>query len=278
MPFRSSRFIALLLLILFFLLSIYTWNWRTGFLDRIAGKSGLEIVAWIALPVHWARESLRSSWDSYVDLVDVRQENERLWELIGEQNLQLAQLQEETAEVSRLRALYAFEPPPAWTIVGARVVAHRFGPHAILESFLVDKGSFAGVREDTPVITPRGVVGRVVRGAPHLAQVLLITDPNSRVAVLGRRHRTQGILVGQGPRNVLQVQYVPLNDPLEEGEVLVTSGMDGVYPKGLPVARVKNIVRSNVSLFQVVHAEPLVDLRNLEEILLVLNIAKPDEE
>jgi rod shape-determining protein MreC len=278
LPFRSSRFIALLLLIVFFLLSIYTWNWRTGFLDRIVGKSGLEIVAWIALPAHWARESLRSTWHSYVDLVDVRQENERLWELIGELNLQVAKLREESAEVSRLRSLYDFEPPSAWTIAGARVLAHRFGPHAIVESFLVDKGSFAGVRADTPVVTPSGVVGRVMRSAPHLAQVLLITDPNSRVAVLGRRDRTQGILVGQGPRNILEVHYVPLNDPLEEGEVLVTSGMDGVYPKGLPVARVKKIVRSNVSLFQVVHAEPLVDLRNLEEILLVLNIAKPDQE
>jgi rod shape-determining protein MreC len=90
-----------------------------------------------------------------------------------------------------------------------RVVAARFGPHAVVESLLVDKGTRVGVVENTPVITPLGVVGRVLRGSRTFSSVLLITDPNSKVAIMGRDNRTQGILVGNGPQRELQMQYVP---------------------------------------------------------------------
>ncbi len=267
-----------MLLIIFLLLSIYTWNWRTGVLDGITGKTGLEIVAWVSLPLRWTREQARSSWDSYVQLGEVRQENEQLWAKVTDLYLQLSRLHEDAAEVSRLRALQDFQPPEDWLLEGGRVVAARFGPHAVVESVLVDKGTRVGVFENAPVITPLGVVGRVLRSSPSFSNVLLVTDPNSRVAIMGRDHRTQGILVGSGPQRALQMQYVPLNDLLGEGEILVTSGMDGIFPKGLPVARVERIDRPSTSLFQIVEASPLVDLRNLEEVLLVLNLTPVIEE
>lgn len=230
-------------------------------------------MAWVSLPLQWSRDQVRSTWGSYVHLREVHQENERLWNKVVDLYLQLSKLHEEAAEVARLRKLHDFQPPEAWTLEGGRVVAMRFGPHAVVESLLVDKGTRAGVNQDTPVITPKGVVGRVLRSSPSLSNVLLITDPHSRVAIMGRDHRTQGILAGQGPQRVLQMQYVPLNDLLEQGEILITSGMDGVFPKGLPVARVQRIDRPSTSLFQVVEAVPLEDLRNLEEVLLVLNVS-----
>ena len=250
---------------MFFLLGVYTWNWRTGILDRIAGNVGLEIVAWVALPLQWSRDQYRSIREKYVDLGEVRQENERLWLKVTDLYLQLSRLHEEAAEISRLRALYEFQPPQEWSLIGGRVVAQRFGPHAVVESLLVDAGSRAGVSMNTPVITPQGVVGRVLRTSPNLSNVLLISDPNSKVAIMGREHRTQGVLVGQGPQSSLSMQYVPLNDLLEEGEILITSGLDGVFPKGLPVARVERIDRPSTSLFQLVQAVPLVDLRNLRK-------------
>ncbi|WP_161794772.1 rod shape-determining protein MreC [Desulfonatronum thioautotrophicum] len=278
LPVRSKRFIAFLFLVIFLLLSIYTWNWRTGFLDRVTGTVGLEIVAWITSPLVWTSNQVRTTWNAYVALGDVHQENERLRAKITDLSLQLSQLHEEASEIARLRALHGFTPPQPWMLEGGRVVAMRFGPHALVESLLVDKGTRAGVGVDTPVITPVGIVGRVMRTSPRLSNVLLVTDPNSRVAIMGRNHRTQGILVGQGPQRNLQMQYVPLNDLLEEGEILVTSGMDGIFPKGLPVARVTRIERPSTSLFQEVEAVPLVDLRNLEEVLLVVNLTPVDAE
>lgn len=275
---RSKRFIAFLLLIIFLLLSIYTWNWRTGVLDRTSGIIGLELVAWISHPLLWTREQVHSTWEAYIDLRNVHEKNEELQATITDLHVELARLHEQASEVQRLRALYNFHPPGAWILEGGRVVAMRFGPQALVESLLVDKGTRLGIVPETPVITPQGVVGRVLRSSPSLANVLLITDPNSRVAILGRDHRTQGILVGQGPHQELQMQYVPLNDQLMVGEVLVTSGMDGIFPKGLPVARVKDIERPSTSLFQIVKAAPLVDLRNLEEVLLVVNLAPIGKE
>lgn len=257
------------------LLGVYSWNWRTGVLDAITGRTGMDIVSWAGWPLHWTREKVQSAWGRYFYLVGLRQENEQLRSKVTELFLQLSRLHEEAAEVPRLRALHSFSPPEPWELEGGRVVSHRFGPHAVVESVLVDKGTASGVSANTPVITPEGVVGRVLRSATRISQVLLITDPNSKIAVMGRRSRTQGILVGQGPADLLHMQYVPLNDVLKEGEVLITSGMDDVFPKGLPVARVERIERSAVSLFQTVLARPLVELRNLEEVLLVSNIPQP---
>lgn len=244
-------------------------------MDDIAGKSGMEVLAWIGLPLYWTREKVHSAWDRYIYLVGLRQENDRLRSKVADLYLQLSRLHEDAAEVSRLRVLHSFQPPESWMLEGGRVISHRFGPHAAGESLLVDKGTASGVAMNTPVITPQGVVGRVLRSSPQISQVLMITDPNSKIAVMGRDNRTQGILVGQGLTDFLQMQYVPLNDVLDEGEVLITSGMDGIFPKGLPVAQVQQIVRSSTSLFQTVQAVPLVDLRNLEEVLLVSNFSQP---
>lgn len=235
----------------------------------------MEIVTWVGTPFFWTREKIQDVWENYIYLVGLRQENDMLWTKVTDLSLQLSRLQENAAEVSRLRALYSFRPSEELQFKGGRVVSKRFGPHAVVESILVDKGTASGVRVDTPVITPQGVVGRVLRNSSNISQVLIITDPNSRIAAMGREHRTQGILAGQGPDDFLQLQYVPLNDILEEGEVLVTSGMDGIFPKGLPLARVERVIRSNVSLFQTVYAAPLVDLRNLEEVLLISNVSQP---
>jgi rod shape-determining protein MreC len=115
----------------------------------------------------------------------------------------------------------------------------------------------------------------VLRAGPSSATVLLLTDLNSGIAVLGQSTRRPGILMGQGPERNLRVQYVPENAPLQEGEVLVTSGAAGLFPKGLPVARVVKVAKSKNSLFQDVDAVPLADLKDLEDVLILRGRAQP---
>jgi rod shape-determining protein MreC len=105
--------------------------------------------------------------------------------------------------------------------------------------------------------------------------VLLLTDLNSGIAVLGQSTRRPGILMGQGPERNLRVQYVPENAPLQEGEVLVTSGAAGIFPKGLPIGRVVRVAKSQNTLFQDVDAVPLADLKDLEEILVLRRHSPP---
>ena len=107
-----------------------------------------------------------------------------------------------------------------------------------------------------------------MRASPHTATVLLITDLNSRVAVLSQNGRVPGILSGTGDE-MLEVDYVPPNVRIQPGEIFITSGQDGIFPKGIPCARVVEARQSDTSPFQLITAEPLADLDNQEEVLLL---------
>lgn len=226
-------------------------------------------MGWTLLPGKWLGAKVSRFSDAYLHLQGVERENRELHEKLQRMASALATSKEEAAEVKRLRSLLDFEPPEPWKAMGARVVSYRLGPHAALETLMVDRGAQSGIHENTPAVTDEGVVGRVLRASPFFATVLLITDLNSRVAILGQENRSQGILTGKGAGDQLQVLYVPLNAPLEQGELLVTSGLDDIFPKGLPVARVTRVERSEISLFLDVWAEQLIDLKSLEEVLLL---------
>lgn len=272
---RAKRVAIALLVALFAYLSVYTWNLRTRHIDTLASYTGLEFIGWVIKPGQWVADKAVSFWERYIYLVGLREENELLSQGLEQMRMSNARLQERAAAADRLEKLLLFSPSPAWIREGGRVIMHRMGPESILETLLVDKGRLSDVQEDTPVTAPEGVVGRVLRVGATVSSVLLLTDLNSRIAVRGRKNRSTGIAIGMGPGKdgasaLLQVRYVNLNAPLEEGEVLVTSGLAGIFPAGLPVAVVTAIERSNVSLFLTVRARPLVDIKRLEEVLLLL--------
>jgi rod shape-determining protein MreC len=247
-------------------------------LDSLAANTGLEFVSWVLRPGKWVAVKATRLWDDYFHLVDVQQENRRLAEKLDAVSLDLAALREDAAEVVRLRKLLTYSPPRAWSVQGARVIAHRLGPAGALDTVLIDKGAGDGVGVNAPVATPGGVAGRVLRSAMQASTVLLVTDPNSKIPVVSRDHRTTGILSGQGAGEDLEVRYVPLNAPLDVGEALVTSGLAGIFPKGLPVAEVTGIERSDISLFLTVRARPLVDYNSLEEVLLFTRVPGTESE
>jgi rod shape-determining protein MreC len=143
------------------------------------------------------------------------------------------------------------------------------GPNAILDSIVINRGYATGGRPGTPLATHLGLVGRVLKASAHSAIVLLLTDPGSRIAVLSQNERASGILAGMGPSEALEVLFVQRDVSLSPGELLFTSGMDGKFPKGIPVARVLSAAPSDYTQFLAVRAEPLVDLRHLEEVLLL---------
>ncbi|MFP4108026.1 MAG: rod shape-determining protein MreC [Desulfonatronovibrio sp.] len=266
-----QKIIALLFVFIVFYLTIYTWNSRTQTLDRLASYSGLEVVGWILKPGKWIQARSLDFWGSYIHLVEVHSENQTLKQEIKQLRLKLADLSEKAAAVPRLQELLDFAVPDQWSKSGARIIAHNFGPLGAIDSVIIDKGKFQGVSPNLPVVTPTGVMGRTFRTGLNFSSVLLLTDPNSRIPVISSESRVKGILSGQGTREPLLLKYVHLNSPLKKGEVLVTSGLAGIYPKGLPVATVRDIFRSEISLFLIIEATPLVDFRNKEEVLVMQN-------
>ena len=250
-------------------LGLYTWNIRSGYLDAAIDNTGMEIVGLFLVPIDWLKTETSTLWERYVDLVGTREENEHLKKEVARLSFELTIQKERAAENEYLQQSILLTPPAPWPMSSARVLAWRMGPFSALETILIDRGASAGAKRDDPVITHRGVVGRVIRVAPSVSTVLMLTDLNSRIAVRGERHRSSGILAGNGPGEPLRVLYVPVTTVMEEGETLITSGLDGFFPPGLPVGHITSIQRSDRSQFQAVTAEPFVDFQKLESVAML---------
>ena len=252
-------------------LGLFAWNARTGYLDTIAERSGLEIVGHVLSPLVWVRDGIADGWNHYFALVDVAEENSRLRHELRRAETAATLTAEERAELIRLRDLLKLEALKGYPGFGARVIAMRFGPLSALKTITVNKGFLDGAIAGTPVVAQNGVVGRVLRSAPNASTVLLLTDPGFRLAVISQQSRTPGIAVGSANgRHLLEVTYVSQTANLAEGEVLVTAGVDGAFPKGIPVGVVTKVTPGNETLFQKVQAVPAVNLdRGVEEVILL---------
>ncbi len=265
---KLKRLLLFLILGLFLYLGLYSWNQRTGTLDHLTEYTGLEAAGYVLGPCRWVADNISEAWKNYIYLVDTRKENAALRRSVDELSTALSTATEDREELLRLRNLLSMGPPDMWRGVGARVIANRLGPAAALVSITLDKGFLNGAQTNTPVTTPRGLVGRVLRASPHSATVLLITDPNSRVAVLSQNGRVPGILSGTGDE-LLEIGYVPPYARIQPGEIFITSGQDGIFPKGIPCAKVIEARQSDTSPFQMITAAPLVAPDNQEEVLLL---------
>lgn len=270
---RPKRIATIVVVGLFVYLSMYTWNLRTGHLDALSSYTGLDVSGFVLRPGIWVKEQVVGFWERYVYLVDLKQENENLTTEVAELKRTNMLLNERAVAVERLEFLLGFVPPEQWGFSGGRIISHRMGPAGVLDTMAVDKGSASGIEADMPVVTPVGVMGRILETGATASTVLLLTDANSRIAVMGEDNRSHGMLSGQGYGKPLELRFVNLNATIEPGEILLSSGLSGIYPKGLPVARVTKVQRSDISLFLSVLAEPLVNAAGQEEVLLLKRVA-----
>jgi rod shape-determining protein MreC len=200
----------------------------------------------------------------YLFLIRAERENGRLKGELGRLRLENQVTNELLEENDRLRAALDFKKlnPPASVVV--QVIGKEFSPSS--STITVNKGSASGLARDLPVVTPDGVVGRVHAVLPGTARVQLLTDPGSTIAVRVQRNREEGLLEGKLDRCALK--YVSYYVDVQEGDLLVTSGLDGIYPKGLPVAMVTKVRKHEASSFQAVYADPVVRISRIEEALV----------
>ncbi|MBO4312860.1 MAG: rod shape-determining protein MreC [Desulfovibrio sp.] len=267
MAFRRILILAGILLIVF--LGVFSWNQATHVLDDIGAEVGLEAGGGVLKSARAVQDSASSLWKRYFDLVGVREENERLKARIAQLEASLSGHAEDLAELKRLHSLIQLPVDASWRPLGARVLAGRIGPNAVLDSITISRGYATGGRPGSPLVTHMGLVGRVYKASAHTSSVLLVSDPGSRISVFTQQGRAKGILMGHGTGRNLELDFVPRGVEVAIGELIVTSGLDGAYPKGIPVARVTSVAPSNYTEFQAISAEPLVDLKHLEEVLLL---------
>lgn len=156
----------------------------------------------------------------------------------------------------------------------AQVIAHD--PKATFRSLTINRGSQTGVQLDQAVMAEGGLIGRVFRVGPRSAQVLLITDLRSVVDVLDLKSRARGSLSGKRKKLKLgreqwltQAEYLSTKEEVRQGDLLVSSGLDGLYPKGIPVGVVRSVSKDSTGLFQSAEVKPYVELNKLEEVLVL---------
>ncbi|MGH7766545.1 MAG: rod shape-determining protein MreC [Candidatus Binatia bacterium] len=203
---------------------------------------------------------------NYAALRGLGVENEKLKARIQQLETERNRLLEDEATNKRLRELMEFraELPPG--AVTASVTANSASTW--FHSLLIDKGKSAGVEKGMAVVSHLGVVGQVVSVTSRNAKVLLVTDSHSGVDAIIQRSRARGIVAGS-PENGPIMKYVKRSDDLQEGDRLVTSGLDGVFPKGLLVGTVSKVNKKSIGLFQHVEVSLAVDPLRLEEVLVV---------
>jgi rod shape-determining protein MreC len=209
---------------------------------------------------------VRNVWSNYVGLRHVKTENDEL-----KRQLAAAQIavQEQRALADRARGLQKLlelHDRVELATTGAEIIGAAASPD--FRTLTIDKGTRDGLRPDMAVIAPPGVVGRIVVPSARSAKIQLLIDRNAAAGVIIERTRAQGVVVGSGDDR-LQMQYVSEASDVAVGDLVVTSGIDTIYPKGLAVGTVESVER-NGPAFKKIVVKPAVDFTRLEEVLIVL--------
>ncbi len=257
---------AILLVLVFLLAVIFVLPRQTrGWLEQV-GKPVAEVVA---LPLHGLASlnaRLERFWEGYVALQGVQAENKRLRREIEFLRGQNNRLREAATASERLETLLGFKEE-RWPIAVAARIIGRDSTNWY-RGILLDRGERDGIQSDMGVITPAGLVGRVVKTTAGSSVVLQVNDPNTAVTALIQRTRDEGMVTGT-PRGRLHMKYIPLLSTVREGDLVVTSGLVGQFPKGLMIGVVKRIEKTTDDLFQSAELAPAVDFSKLEEVLVI---------
>ena len=175
----------------------------------------------------------------------------------------------------RLQKLLQFREKISSSVVAAEVIGQD--PSSWFRSMTINKGEKEGVRRGMAVISTEGIVGQILKTSPHHSIVLLITDYNSAVDSIVRRTRAKTIVEGRG-ENRCQLKYLLRAEEVVPGDIVVTSGLSGNFPKGLMVGEVRSVDKKGHSIFQYAELVPIVDLTRLEEVLVITQSPLPLQE
>jgi len=225
----------------------------------------------------WVETSTSSVWHNYFYLRGVRAENRNLKAQIERMSLEQVRMSQDADQARRLQALLAFKEQFISKTMAAQVIGSSGSEQS--RSVYIDKGENDGIKPDMAVITAEGIVGKVLRAYPSTSLVLLINDQSSGVGAILEKSRLQGILKGTSSGEVA-LEKVMSDETVPAGELVLTSGGDGIFPKGLLVGRVTK-VGAGSDLFLNIRVRPAADLSRLEEVLVVTKIderqALPDQ-
>ena len=268
-------FIVLLLLFALVLMSLRAKQ-REGveFFDALS----MEICSPFQKAATLVIKTVQGTFTQYVYLVNLEKENRALKQIIAELQEENHRMKEMKLTNERLRQLLQFREKNSPSMIGAEVIGQD--PSSWFKSVTIDKGERDGVKKGMAVISPAGVIGQILKTAPHYATVLLLTDYNSAIDSIVQRTRAKAIVEGKG-ENRCQLKYLRRAEEVAVGDVVVTSGLGGNFPKGLMVGEIKKVDKKGYGVFQYAELVPSADMTQLEEVFVIMEplpSSQPQEE
>jgi rod shape-determining protein MreC len=274
---KKLRTVLLVWIALLALLAFFSSIYRTG-RDYFSVESSL--VDGI-LPVFSVFTSIKtgigSLWTHYIFLIQTEQENKRLMKALIQLNQENIRLRETASANERLRKVLQLKselPAPSQV---AEVVGR--GPSPFFQTLYINKGRKDGLIRGMPVLLPDGVVGRLEKTSGYFSQVVLLNDPGFAVDCLAQRSRVRGVLTGIPGGGNCQVKYIARTEDIRAGDIMITSGLDQVFPKGLILGRVLRVDSRVKGLFLFVEVVPECKASQIEEVLILQKKPPiPDQE
>ena len=209
-------------------------------------------------------------WSDYVDLLEVRRENVTLRASVKRLNERIVADNEAVAANVRLKALLDLKEALGAPSIAVSVIGEDSS--AWFKTMVIDRGSAHGLLEGMPVLAAGGIVGRTVKVAPHSSRVLLLTDHASAIAAVVQRSRARGVVRGAGGGRC-SMEFTVKDEDVKVGDTVVSSGIGGVFPKGLPIGEVTMVKKGEYGVFQTIEVRPTVNIGKLEEMLVLLGKA-----
>jgi len=220
------------------------------------------VVATALGTVFYPAQLVATSLNSFRAVAD---ENEQLKEENARLRQETYHAREGLQELARLHTLVRFDDKWDFPIVTARVVGHN--PGRFLTTLVINRGTYHGVQEDMPVFSMNGLVGKITKAAMTHSRVQLLVDPNLKLSVMERRTRVVGFLESMDGH--MLTAMVPTHAGIQVGDTLVTSGLGGIFPKGIPVGTVKNVRKSDLDVMRLMDVAPFQEFSILEEVFVM---------
>ena len=239
------------------------------------------VVAQCLYPFQYAASAVTSfavnSWQFVADIRSVYTENQELKELVDMYAGIELQLIEVRQENFRLRALLNFKDDIDYTYTPAQVIGRN--PSSWFSTLSIDKGAKNGIKVDMPVVTNKGLVGKIIAVYPTYSKVQLLISPDSGISAFVQRTRDNGVLVGlSNPSGYCQITRLHQKSDIKEGDIILSSPLTGIYPKGLVIGRAVEVYDDPVSLERSALVKPEVDFDRLEEVLIIIDFSSAGEE
>jgi rod shape-determining protein MreC len=274
---RLTPWVVIILLLGNFILM--AWSAKTHSEQRMIRIWGLALADFVQSPVTTLSSGVNNYFQSFATLRTAQSENDQLKQRIQELEVEVQQKEDLAAENERLKSLLELKEQSKYKVLPARIIGRD--PSVWFNSSIINRGSLDGVKLNMPVVTNGGLVGRVTAVSPLTAQVDLVTKEKSGLGgVVGELgvSNALGVITGTGKKEILEMGYVPGSVEVKAGEIVYTSGQDGIYPAGLKLGEIVEVRSGSATVPHQIFIKPSANLSAMQEVAVLLYEPTPRPE